>query len=309
MMNNSEVSALASSTDAFAAPQTYVYPSSWDNPASSPQANPLSNDGDYSGGGVAGVECSGAIVDCDVPGASEVERQPWLEGERPDFGFWLFSSSDTRHDYWERLLRGMPQYLTKASQSSVRYWPELVKRSCDIAGSLLLLCLLLPIFLLIGLLIKLDSSGPVFFRHNRVGKRGRHFVLWKFRSMRMDAPRYEASPQNASDVRLTRVGRWMRRLSIDELPQLINVLKGEMSLVGPRPEMPFIVARYRSVERERLVVRPGITGLWQISPARAFPIHENLEYDLHYIRNQNLLLDCAIILRTVTAVFHGVGAV
>jgi lipopolysaccharide/colanic/teichoic acid biosynthesis glycosyltransferase len=101
----------------------------------------------------------------------------------------------------------------------------------------------------------------------------------------------------------------MRRLSIDELPQLINVLKGEMSLVGPRPEMPFIVARYRSVERERLVVRPGITGLWQISPARAFPIHENLEYDLHYIRNQNLLLDCAIILRTVTAVFRGVGAV
>jgi lipopolysaccharide/colanic/teichoic acid biosynthesis glycosyltransferase len=101
----------------------------------------------------------------------------------------------------------------------------------------------------------------------------------------------------------------MRRLSIDELPQLINVLKGDMSLVGPRPEMPFIVARYRSVERERLAVRPGITGLWQISPARAFPIHENLQYDLHYIRNQNLLLDCAIILRTVTAVIHGVGAV
>jgi lipopolysaccharide/colanic/teichoic acid biosynthesis glycosyltransferase len=93
------------------------------------------------------------------------------------------------------------------------------------------------------------------------------------------------------------------------MPQLINVLKGDMSLVGPRPEMPFIVARYHSAHRERLVARPGITGLWQISPARAFPIHENLQYDLHYIRYQNLFLDCAIILRTITAVFRGVGAV
>jgi lipopolysaccharide/colanic/teichoic acid biosynthesis glycosyltransferase len=101
----------------------------------------------------------------------------------------------------------------------------------------------------------------------------------------------------------------IRRLSVDEMPQLINVLRGEMSLVGPRPEMPFIVARYHPVECERLIVRPGITGLWQISPARAFPIHENLQYDLHYIRNQNLVLDCAIVLRTVAAVIRGVGAI
>jgi lipopolysaccharide/colanic/teichoic acid biosynthesis glycosyltransferase len=98
-------------------------------------------------------------------------------------------------------------------------------------------------------------------------------------------------------------------MSIDEIPQLINVLKGEMSLVGPRPEMPFIVDMYHSAEGERFAARPGITGLWQISPARAFPIHENLQYDLHYIRNQNLFLDCAIILRTITAVIHGIGAV
>jgi lipopolysaccharide/colanic/teichoic acid biosynthesis glycosyltransferase len=98
-------------------------------------------------------------------------------------------------------------------------------------------------------------------------------------------------------------------MSIDELPQLVNVLKGEMSLVGPRPEMPFIVQRYDSLAWARLKVKPGITGLWQISPARAFPIHENLQYDLHYIRNQNLLLDCAIVARTITAVIHGVGAV
>jgi lipopolysaccharide/colanic/teichoic acid biosynthesis glycosyltransferase len=127
--------------------------------------------------------------------------------------------------------------------------------------------------------------------------------------MRTDVPEYEASPRSGVDDRLTRVGRLIRRLSVDEMPQLVNVLKGDMSLVGPRPEMPFIVARYYSAHRERLVARPGITGLWQISPARAFPIHENLQYDLHYIRNQNLFLDCAIILRTVTAVFRGVGAV
>jgi lipopolysaccharide/colanic/teichoic acid biosynthesis glycosyltransferase len=127
--------------------------------------------------------------------------------------------------------------------------------------------------------------------------------------MRTDVREYEASPRSGVDDRLTRIGRLIRRLSIDELPQLINVLRGEMSLVGPRPEMPFMVARYHPIECERLIARPGITGLWQISPARAFPIHENLHYDLHYIRNQNFFLDCAIVLRTIAAVIHGVGAI
>jgi lipopolysaccharide/colanic/teichoic acid biosynthesis glycosyltransferase len=127
--------------------------------------------------------------------------------------------------------------------------------------------------------------------------------------MRPDVPAYEASPRSVVDDRLTRIGRLIRRLSVDEMPQLINVLKGEMSLVGPRPEMPFIVAQYGLTECERLEAKPGITGLWQISPARAFPIHENLQYDMHYIRNQNFVLDCAIILRTLAAVIHGVGAV
>jgi lipopolysaccharide/colanic/teichoic acid biosynthesis glycosyltransferase len=127
--------------------------------------------------------------------------------------------------------------------------------------------------------------------------------------MRTDVPAYETSPRSVVDARLTRVGRLIRRLSFDEMPQLINVLKGEMSMVGPRPEMPFIGARYHPIECERLVARPGITGLWQISPARAFPIHENLQYDLHYIRNQNFFLDFAIVLRTIVAVIHGVGAI
>jgi lipopolysaccharide/colanic/teichoic acid biosynthesis glycosyltransferase len=127
--------------------------------------------------------------------------------------------------------------------------------------------------------------------------------------MKTDVLAYEASPRTGVDNRLTRVGRIIRRLSLDEIPQLINVLKGEMSLVGPRPEMPFIVARYHPRECERLTARPGITGLWQISPARAFPIHENLQYDLHYVRNQNFFLDCAIVFRTIAAVIRGVGAV
>jgi lipopolysaccharide/colanic/teichoic acid biosynthesis glycosyltransferase len=169
--------------------------------------------------------------------------------------------------------------------------------------------MLFPLFVLVAILIKMDSPGPVFFRHRRVGKDGDHFVLWKFRSMRTDVPEYEPSPRSVADDRLTRIGRLIRRMSVDEMPQLINVLKGEMSLVGPRPEMPFIVARYHPVECKRLIARPGITGLWQISPARAFPIHENIQYDLHYIRNQNFFLDCTIILRTIAAVIHGVGAV
>jgi lipopolysaccharide/colanic/teichoic acid biosynthesis glycosyltransferase len=169
--------------------------------------------------------------------------------------------------------------------------------------------MLFPLIILIAILIKMDSPGPIFFRHDRVGKAGKLFVLWKFRSMRTGVPAYEASPRSGVDDRLTRVGRLIRRLSLDEIPQLINVLRGEMSLVGPRPEMPFIVARYHPMECERLIARPGITGLWQISPARAFPIHENLQYDFHYIRNQNFFLDCAIVLRTIAAVIHGIGAI
>jgi lipopolysaccharide/colanic/teichoic acid biosynthesis glycosyltransferase len=184
-----------------------------------------------------------------------------------------------------------------------------VKRAIDIVGSLILLILLLPLFALVAMLVRLDSSGPALFRQRRVGKDGEEFLLWKFRSMRADAPKYAPCPTSNLDPRLTRVGRMIRRISIDELPQLINVLKGEMSLVGPRPEMPFIVDRYSPFERGRLAVTPGITGLWQVSPARAHPIHENLQYDLHYIHHQNLALDGAILLRTIASVIRGVGAV
>lgn len=185
---------------------------------------------------------------------------------------------------------------------------SLLKRGMDVAGSCLVLVTFAPFLAMVALLVKLDSRGPAIFRQKRIGKDGEPFELWKFRSMRADAPPYERSPASTSDPRLTTIGRVLRRLSVDELPQLINVLKGEMSLVGPRPEMPFIVDKYGALERQRLRVRPGITGLWQISPARAMPIHENVEYDLFYIEHRSIFMDCSILLRTVMAVIRGIGA-
>jgi lipopolysaccharide/colanic/teichoic acid biosynthesis glycosyltransferase len=183
-----------------------------------------------------------------------------------------------------------------------------LKRAIDVLGSALLLILILPLGLAVAVLIKLDSRGPVFLRQKRVGRCGTSFYMWKFRSMYVGVARYARSPISDSDPRLTRIGRAIRRLSIDELPQLLNVLTGDMSLVGPRPEMPFIVKTYTAYERLRLNAAPGITGLWQISPARAMPIHQNLELDLFYIEHRNFFLDTAIMLRTVTAVVRGIGA-
>src|SRR6202012_3293058 len=157
-------------------------------------------------------------------------------------------------------------------------------------------------------LIRFDSRGPVFFHQMRVGKKGRQFCLYKFRTMYKDAPKFALHPTECDDPRATRVGAWLRKSSFDELPQLINVIKGDMSLVGPRPEMPFIVAGYSRTEMKRLDARPGITGLWQISPARAYTIHTHLGIDLFYIRNQHVFLDIAILIRTLTAVITGIGA-
>jgi lipopolysaccharide/colanic/teichoic acid biosynthesis glycosyltransferase len=185
---------------------------------------------------------------------------------------------------------------------------RLLKRAIDLGAGTILLALVTPLFVLVARLIKIDSKGPVFIRQRRVGKGGAIFLMWKFRSMRHSETRYERSPASDADPRLTNIGKALRRLSIDELPQLLNVVKGDMSLVGPRPEMPFIVAKYGARERLRLNAIPGITGLWQISPARAMPIHQNLEFDFFYIERQSFFLDVAIMLRTITAVIRGIGA-
>jgi lipopolysaccharide/colanic/teichoic acid biosynthesis glycosyltransferase len=124
--------------------------------------------------------------------------------------------------------------------------------------------------------------------------------------MYVDAPKYALHPEDAEDARITPVGRFLRRTSLDELPQLINVLRGEMSLVGPRPEMPFIVEQYNAHQRQRLDVIPGITGLWQLSADRAFLIHENIFYDLYYIRHRSFFMDVAVLLHTIAFAMKGV---
>ena len=307
-MNNSELSIIPSSEDAFTASETYGHPTPWETrPNEASQSNTFFHTGSCDHRITRG-ECVEAAASRHVREIQAAEIRPSWGARQHDLGFWLLRRSADRHDQWERLLRFFPGGV-EDRQFGLGYSSSIVKRGCDVLGSLFLLALLLPLFLFVAILIKLDSPGPVFFRHDRIGKDGKRFMLWKFRSMRTNVPEYEESPRSAVDGRLTRIGRLIRRLSVDELPQLINVLKGDMSLVGPRPEMPFIVARYHPVECERLIARPGITGLWQISPARAFPIHENLHYDLHYIRNQNFFLDCAIVLRTIAAVIHGVGAI
>jgi lipopolysaccharide/colanic/teichoic acid biosynthesis glycosyltransferase len=173
------------------------------------------------------------------------------------------------------------------------------KRCLDVGLSALLILLTLPMWLLVALLVRLDSRGPVFFRQERTGQSGKQFVMLKFRSMVAHAPKYERSPESSSDERITRVGRFLRKTSLDELPQLLNVLVGDMSLVGPRPEMPYVTDAYTPLERRRLTVPQGLTGLWQLSGDRKFVIHEAIEYDLYYIENRGIFLDFAILLHTL----------
>ena len=183
-----------------------------------------------------------------------------------------------------------------------------IKRMFDIAVSFIVMVLLAPVTALIALFIRLDSPGPVIFKQERVGRLGKNFTMKKFRTMYIDTPAYATHPNDKNDPRITRFGRFLRRTSFDELPQLWNVLIGEMSLVGPRPEMAFIVEGYTSLERERLNVKPGITGLWQISADRALPIHANIDHDLYYIQNQSFLLDLIIIGKTLLVPLFGLGA-
>jgi len=181
---------------------------------------------------------------------------------------------------------------------------RVAKRLVDIILSGLLLALLSPLMLVIAVLVRLNSWGPALFRQDRVGRNGELFKILKFRSMHTSAPCYERSPATASDPRITRMGRVLRRTSLDELPQLINVLMGDMSLVGPRPEMPFVAEEHSQRSRQRVKVLPGITGLWQLSADRVYPIHQNIQYDLYYIRNRSIWMDLAILFHTL---FFAVG--
>ncbi|MBS3902895.1 MAG: sugar transferase, partial [Anaplasmataceae bacterium] len=157
-------------------------------------------------------------------------------------------------------------------------------------------------------LVKRDSVGSIFIRQERVGKDGKVFFIYKLRTMYSDVDLYAPSPSGEGDSRITRVGSFLRRYSLDELPQLWNVLKGEMSIVGPRPEMPFLVQRYNDWQRKRLLVKPGITGLWQVFGRKDIPLTDNLEYDFYYIAHQSFLLDLVIILKTIPTIILNKGA-
>jgi exopolysaccharide biosynthesis polyprenyl glycosylphosphotransferase len=213
-----------------------------------------------------------------------------------------FITSDTWIDY--RDLDGV--LLTSFGKPAGRLGYEIAKRAFDILVSLSLLVLGAPAYLILGLIIKLDSNGPVLFRQQRIGEGGRPFQMYKFRTMRTTASAYEYSPRESGDDRITRIGKFLRKTSLDELPQLLNVLQGNMSLVGPRPEMPFIVKRYSAHHRRRLQVTPGLTGLWQLSGDRAFLIHENIEYDLYYIQHRNFFMDLAVLLHTTIFAMRGI---
>jgi lipopolysaccharide/colanic/teichoic acid biosynthesis glycosyltransferase len=226
-----------------------------------------------------------------------------------DSGWWLILDMFVRQKRWMQLAKLDASFIMRNVQEPQRRGEVFLKRAIDVMLALILLIVLLPVLIIVTILIRLESRGPALFRHSRVGERGEEFELWKFRSMRIDALKYERSPTSSRDSRLTRIGRIIRRCSFDEIPQLVNVLKGEMSLVGPRPEMAFIVNQYTPIERTRLAVKPGITGLWQISSGRAAPIHHNLQYDLYYIWHKNARLDIAILLRTISAVICGIGAI
>ena len=214
-------------------------------------------------------------------------------------------------------LRGVP--VIGMSRAAIAGWDQVLKRGMDVVIGVLIIAALLPLWLVIAVAIKLDSPGPVLFMQTRLGKGSRPFPAWKFRSMHAAAEEEvnalwehnEASGplfKIRQDPRITRMGRWLRRTSLDELPQLMNVLRGEMSLVGPRPPLPAEVEQYQEWHRKRLKVAPGMTGLWQVSGRSELPFDEMVLLDVYYIENWSLGLDFQILLRTVPAVLTGRGA-
>ncbi|MBN2121403.1 MAG: exopolysaccharide biosynthesis polyprenyl glycosylphosphotransferase [Candidatus Omnitrophica bacterium] len=203
------------------------------------------------------------------------------------------------------------------------------KRTIDIAVSVMSLVLLSPLLLVVAILVKISSPGPVIFKQERIGKEGKHFNFYKFRTMFKDAndelhreyikkllKEDDVKPEEVKgeklykvvhDPRVTSIGYWLRKTSLDELPQLFNVLKGDMSLVGPRPSLPYAVQMYEEWQTERFRVDSGITGLWQVSGRNKLSYKDALRLDIQYVNNWNIWLDIIILFKTVPTVFFGKG--
>jgi len=280
-----------------------------------------------------------------VPGASATERhstllprlQRALAKSRPGAVF-LVAKHEGFHAYVPLVLHGFERRLEVRVVTGPNLFPHLQQRAAEVCGlpaadvtrtplygvkrslkrvsdlllTLVALPLVTPPMLLFALLIRAHDGGPAFFRQHRVGKRGRCFMMFKLRTMVVNAPVDEQAniaegPMTLipNDPRVTPIGRWLRRHKLDELPQLLNVLLGHMSLVGPRPPITGEVEQYTEWQRCRLVVRPGLTGLWQIDKQRKWRFNEMVELDLQYILNWSLLLDCGVMLRTIPAVLRG----
>ena len=193
------------------------------------------------------------------------------------------------------------------------------KRAFDLIVGAGVLLLLVPVIPMVALMIRADSQGPVFYRQDRVGKGGRLFKFYKFRSMRVDSDRLRADLESRNeltgpvfkmknDPRVTTVGQFLRRSSLDEIPQIFNVLKGDMSIVGPRPALPGEVARYEAWHRRRLDVKPGITCLWQVAGRGQVGFDEWMRLDVEYMSRRSLRTDVAIFLKTIPAVIARRGA-
>jgi exopolysaccharide biosynthesis polyprenyl glycosylphosphotransferase len=217
-------------------------------------------------------------------------------------------------------INGIPLLSIKPT-TAIQGWNRLLKRTLDVIGAGYCLLALAPIWGIIALCVRLDSPGPILFRQERVGRAGAKFVCLKFRSMREDADssavvqkilaQNEASGpifKIKNDPRMTRVGRFLRRWSLDEIPQFWNVIRGDMSLVGPRPPLPREVAQYEPWQLRRLEAAPGLTGLWQVSGRSELSFDEMVMLDLYYVENWSLGLDLRILVRTIPAVCRGGGA-
>lgn len=227
----------------------------------------------------------------------------------------LFELAMDRVDIHE--VGGLPLIGLKSAR--IAGWNYWVKRSMDlVVSSMVLLVCSIPAAIL-AVAIKLDSDGPVLFRQERVGKDGKRFTCYKFRTMVRDAEQQLGELDGAEemdqrlikrrdDPRRTRVGAWLRRTSVDELPQFVNVLRGEMSIVGPRPPVPSEVARYDTWHLDRLLITPGLTGLWQVSGRSNLTFEEMVRLDLYYAEHWSPWLDVKIMLRTIPAILTARGA-